>query len=237
LTFPADADAIPVLLQARASSIRLPGKVLRPLHGKPLLAHAVDRLRRCRSAQPVLIATSDDPTDDAVAALAAELGVACWRGPMDDVVTRLLDASHSLNAKAFVRICGDSPFIDPELVDRAVVLFRSGSFDLATNILSRSFPKGQSVEVIRRDALAAARPAMNAAEREHVTTYFYAHASRYRAVNFSASTDNSLIQLSIDTEADFAMAAAMMARMSRPPEEYGVEELLRLRDDVLMGPP
>jgi spore coat polysaccharide biosynthesis protein SpsF len=224
------------IVQARMASERLPGKSLRLVQGRPMLAYVIERLRRCGELAATMVATSIAAEDDAIASFCEKLGVACHRGPREDVLTRFLGAVEALSLPVFVRINGDSPLIDPAIVDRAVRLFAEGGCDLATNVARRSFPKGQSVEVISADALrlqAAQGP--TAEEREHVTLWFYRHPERVRIRNFAADTDMSGVQLSVDTADDFAAFAAIVEAMERPHWDYGLAELLELRRKIALA--
>lgn len=203
------------IIQARSSSVRLPGKMLRPLQGRPMIDWVVEAVRRAEAPgglDAVAVATSDEASDDALAARAATLGVAVQRGPLDDVARRMLDAAESLRCDAFVRISGDSPLLDSALIVRAVQLFRGGGYDLVSNVVVRSFPKGQSIEVIARAAMRAALAQMSTPdEHEHVTTYFYKHRDRFKIGSFTAETPMPTLQMSVDTPEDFARCAAVIA--------------------------
>ena len=169
------------------SSRRLPGKVLANVGGRPMLAWLVERVRRCRNISAFAIATSVNRSDDGIASLAAELDVPVVRGDLHDVVSRFLSAADQFNAEAFVRLNGDSPLLDPKLIDTAVSLFESGAFDVVTNVHPRSFPKGQSVEVVSMPALRLlAAQTGDLEDREHVTRYFYRCADAFpRASGFN----------------------------------------------------
>jgi spore coat polysaccharide biosynthesis protein SpsF len=222
------------VVQARMSSRRLPGKSLRLAAGRPMLAYVVERLQRCRELAAIVVATSTASDDDAIAALCREKRVACHRGPLDDVLARFLAIVDRYDLSAVVRISGDSPLIDPALVDAAARLFAESGVDIVTNVAPRSFPRGQSVEVVSAAALrriAAAAP--TAAEREHVTQWLYRHSDRCTMRNFAAPRDLSGIQLSVDTAEDFAAFAALVAAMRRPHWEYGLDDLLELRQALL----
>lgn len=225
-----------VIVQARCSSQRLPGKVLRPVAGRPMIQYLTERLARCRLVDKVVIATSTEHSDDDLAAWCEKAGLDCVRGPLDDVAGRFLLAARRHELDSLVRINADSPLLDPAIVDRAIALFAEGSWDLVTNVLVRSFPKGQSVEVIRTSLLAAAHPAMTAEEREHVTQHFYLHAASFRIGNFSHSEDLSALQHSVDTPEDFAAFSALVAAMTRPHWEYGLSDLLTLSRETASPP-
>src|SRR5262249_55762759 len=118
-TDPVSSQSIVAVLQVRMSSRRLPGKALRAIRGRALLGHVVDRVRRCCTIDGLLIATSTDPDDDAIAEFARTEAVELYRGALDDVAGRLLNAALAAQADALVRISADSPLIDPAIVDRA----------------------------------------------------------------------------------------------------------------------
>jgi spore coat polysaccharide biosynthesis protein SpsF len=221
------------IIQARFSSQRLPGKVLRPLCGKPLLAHLVDRLRRCTTLDLVGVATSTEPSDDAVAEFCAGAELACYRGSLDDVLGRISSAAQIFELDGVVRLSGDSPLLDPSLVSHAVRLFRQGGLDLVSNVQVRSFPKGQSVEIISAEALAqAADKARGAAEREHVTPFLYAHAELFRIRNLVARVARPTLQLSIDTAEDFARIEEILTAAGARADRLDLEEAAELAESL-----
>ncbi len=215
------------LIQARMSSNRLPGKVLHPIQGRPLLGHVIDRLRRCRTLDGIRIATSAHPSDAPIGDFAAAEGVAVHRGSLDDVAGRLLDAAIAARADGLVRISGDSPLIDPALVDRAVGMFRAERPDLVSNVVRRTFPKGQSVEVVAVAALRRACSRMTAdSEREHVTPWFYAHPDEVRIVGFEADPPHGALQLSVDTIEDLRRVEAILARLGGAACSHGLDTIV-----------
>jgi spore coat polysaccharide biosynthesis protein SpsF len=215
------------------SSTRRPGKVLSTVAGTPLLGHLIARLRLCSEVDDVRIATSDRPDDAPIAAFAESLGVAVFRGSLDDVSGRYLAAATGAGLDAFVRVTGDSPLLDPALVDRAVAIYRIGDADLVTNVLVRTFPRGQSVEVVNLAAYREQyRTMREAADLEHVTRALYARLDRLRVVSFTSGMPWGEIQLSVDTPEDLARFEAIIARMTRAPESYGLAEVIDLQADL-----
>jgi spore coat polysaccharide biosynthesis protein SpsF len=215
------------------SSSRLPGKVMRPLGGAPMLGALIGRLGQAGSISSVVVATSDRADDDAIADFCAATRTACFRGPLDDVAARLADAAQATGAAAFVRLSGDSPFMDPDLVDAVVGLFDRNDIDLATNIQVRTFPKGQSVEVVRVEALRRARAMMAPGEAEHVTPVFYRRAQDFRIANLASGHDWGAIQMSVDTPQDWALAERMIATMRRELGRYDVARLVALHQQCV----
>jgi spore coat polysaccharide biosynthesis protein SpsF len=220
-----------IIVQARCTSRRLPEKVLQPLSGRPMLAALLQRLRRCRSAGPPVVATSSLASDDPVAELAAREGVPCFRGSLDNVAERMFQAADSVGAAAFVRVTGDSPLLDPTLIDIASTLFQAMNCDLVSNTLVRTFPKGQSVEVIRTEALRASLPQMSQDEQEHVTLRFYRNPQAYRLINFTSGGAWADLQLSVDEPEDLDAARRLAQAEAEAGHPLGWEELAKLRRD------
>ena len=227
------SQSVVAILQVRLSSRRLPGKALRAIRGRALLGHVVDRVRRCRSLDGLWIATSTNHHDDAIAEFARREAVELYRGALDDVAGRLLNAAVAARADALVRINADSPLIDPAIVDQAVDLYRRQSPDLASNVVRRTFPKGQSVEVIAVPALERAIEAMTTAdEREHVTPWFYANPTRVRIVGFESADPRPQMQLSVDTLEDLLRAEAILARLGEPAAGHGLAAIIAAADAI-----
>lgn len=222
------------VIQARFSSRRLPGKILLELRNRPSLDYLVESLRHAALIDGIVLATSTDPSDDATAAFAAERRVSCHRGPLQHVALRLLRAAEEHRAEAIVRVSGDSPLMDPVVVDQAVKLFRGGRTDVATNVRPRSFPKGQSVEVIAVRALRRAVPQMaSAEEREHVTTHLYAHPDEYSISSFLAAEHRPEVNLCIDDAEDLARCTAILAALPGPPWQVGWRACVSAYDDYV----
>jgi spore coat polysaccharide biosynthesis protein SpsF len=195
---------IPALIFSRMDSSRLPGKALKPLAGAPVLAWVLHRLSRSRELDGIVVCTSTRAVDDPIAEIAEKMKTGLFRGATDDVLGRALAAAEYLNADAVVRISGDSPFMDPGLVDTVVQRFRDTAPDIATNVHPRSYPAGMSVEVIATASLQKINQAVTeAADREHVTTYLYRNAGDFRIENVAAPVSLRDVDLALDTPEDF----------------------------------
>ena len=156
-------------------------------------------------------------------------GVDCFQGSLTNVAGRFASVLDKYQCDAFVRVNGDSPLMDHRLIDRGIVLFRRGDFDLVTNVFPRSFPKGQSVEVLRSHIFLKAYNAMqDEDEMEHITRYFYKHSERFNIHNFSSKVDYSAIQLSVDTPTDMASFEGIINSMNKAHWEYTLEDILAL---------
>ena len=220
---------IGAIIQARTSSRRLPGKVLATLAGKPMLEHLIAGLRQASELDLLVLATSAEQGDDPIAAFAGRLGLPCHRGPLADVAGRFREAAGEHGLDGFVRVNGDSPLLDYRLVDRAVSMFRSGEFDLVTNVLPRTFPTGQSVEVLDARFFAALYELLeDPQDLENVTPYIYRHRDRYRVGTFESDPAYPGVRMAVDTEDDLARVESMLDRMAKPHWEYGVDALVSL---------
>jgi spore coat polysaccharide biosynthesis protein SpsF len=229
------SSVIPVhaIVQARMSSERLPGKVLRNVCGIPLLGYLIDRLEHCEGLDGVLIATSSDSVDEAVSRYAKERGIPCFRGDRNDVAARLIEAAKHFGIEHMARISGDSPLLDPAIVSQAMDIYRSQRPDLVTNVQRRTFPKGQSVEIFSLEMLSSAwHSGLSDSDKEHVTPYFYRHPEKYSIRNISYSGLRGDVQLSVDTESDLFRFEQIVGRLGAPYWRHGMEVVLRVCDSL-----
>ncbi len=201
-------------IEARMGSSRLPGKVLMDIHGKPALARLVDRLRACKTLTDIVVATSTDARDDAIAEWARAYGVALFRGSEEDVLDRVAKAQSALASDIVVEITGDCPLLDPEVIDLGVESFLANPCDILTNARIESYPAGTDVQVYRLTALqdVAAR-ITDAAVREHVTLYFYENPDLYRCIHLlaPASVRWPGLRCQLDYAEDLAFIRAVYA--------------------------
>jgi spore coat polysaccharide biosynthesis protein SpsF len=198
---------IGMLLFARMSSRRLPGKMLLPLGPTTLLERVVARARTL--AHPIVLATSVDASDDPLCDAASALGVPVFRGSLSDVLGRACAAARSAGFDAFARLCGDRPFLPLDDTRRGMALMqvrleRAEACDLVTNAHTRKVPPGLTMEVVRTEALERAHAnATSPDEHEHVTTAFYADGSGYAVEEVpSALQGLARVSLAVDDEAD-----------------------------------
>lgn len=224
---------IGAIVQARMSSQRLPGKVLHRVGGKPMLQYLLERLEHCRSLDRMVVATSTDESDDPIAAFCEAYGVDCFRGSLTDVAGRFKAVLDRYPFEGFVRVNGDSPLFDQSLVDRGVDIFRRGNHEIVTNLWPRTFPSGQTVEILKAETFRLGYSQMQEPEDlEHITQFFYKNADRFRICNFTAVADYNGLHLSIDTERDMKAFAEAVSNMVGPHWQYGLAEVVRLYDRV-----
>ena len=205
-----------MVIQARMGSTRLPGKVLADLGGRPLLGLQLARLERLADAE-IVVATSDLPGDDPVAALADECGVACVRGPEADVLSRIALAVATHPSEEVVRLTADCPLTDPGLVEAVLALRRATDADYAGNTLIRTFPDGLDVEVMTATTFATVdRDATEPLDREHVTRFVLRHPERFRSANLRSPRALAAERWTVDTSEDLDRVRAIVADLDDP---------------------
>lgn len=194
------------IIQARMGSTRLPGKVLLPLGGVPMVLQVAHRAARIAGVDDVVIATSTLPEDNALAICAVEAGVACFRGDQYDVLDRYYRCALERRASVVVRITADCPLLSPAVSSRVVAAFLGGGCDYASNCGSRTYPRGLDTEVISFDALGVAwREAVAPPDREHVTAFIEMRPERFRLRNVADpdAADHSALRWTVDEPADY----------------------------------
>lgn len=195
------------IIQARMGSTRLPGKVMLDLAGQPMLARDVNRVRRARTVNEVVVATTMKPDDDTIADLCAARDWPCFRGDEQDVLDRYYRAAAERKAEAIVRITSDCPLIDPAVIDLVVDEFtrHQPEADYVSNVIPhRTFPRGLDTEVFSFAALERAwREDRDPAWREHVTPYIYRNPDLFRIACVTDDGDYSHLRWTVDTPEDF----------------------------------
>ncbi|SYZ74701.1 conserved hypothetical protein [Candidatus Zixiibacteriota bacterium] len=217
------------ILQARMSSTRLPGKVLLPILGEPMLERQLERINRAEKFDHLIVATSVGREDDAVAAFCFERRVDCFRGDLENVLDRFYHAAKNYDAHTIVRLTGDCPLADPEIIDRAIALFETGKFDYVSNTVERTFPVGLDVEVFSTETLNDAwREAVLPSEKEHVTRYIYTHPHDFRIGQFTAEQNHSALRWTVDEPADYELVRKIYERLYPSNHNFTTRDILDL---------
>jgi spore coat polysaccharide biosynthesis protein SpsF len=233
------AGMVLAVLQARMSSTRLPGKVMADVAGAPMILRQIERLRRSRRLDRILVATSTDPSDDGLAAMLDLHGVPVHRGPLDDVLARYEGALKAHPTEILARLTADCPLADPEVIDAVVDLLISRGLDYAANTPARrTYPKGLDVEVMRAAALLqAAREANAPYEREHVTPYLYRHPELFAQAFVSQAADEGEVRWTVDRPDDLEFVRQVYGALYPGKPAFGSEEVrafVRSRPDLAM---
>lgn len=217
------------IVQARVSSSRLPAKVLRTILGHPMLARQLERLRRCKHVDQIVVATSDDPSDEAINELCSAESVQCFRGNLNDVLDRFYQCASKLQPAHVVRLTGDCPLTDPDLIDEVIGFHIHGDYDFVSNAIEPSFPDGLDVAVFRFRLLEQAwRLARLPSEREHVTPYMRRNAERGKIANYPGKPDRSHMRWTVDEPADFTFVCAIYERLYPDKPDFSSADIYRL---------
>jgi spore coat polysaccharide biosynthesis protein SpsF len=226
------------IVEARYRSSRLPGKVLMPILGKPMLARMLERVSRARTLDAIVVACPVGDEDDAVEDVAKSSGALCFRGSEDDVLARVVGAAQASGADVIVEITGDCPLHEPALIDKVVADYMLGGADFVSNILPYSTPRGTDVRVFAAESLAAiAERSTDPADREHVSLHYWEHPDQYRLRNVATEfpADASGLRLTVDTEDDLRFVRAVYDELYPGNPRFtlaDVIDLLAARPDI-----
>lgn len=223
-----------IVVQARMGSTRLPGKVLKDIAGRPMLSYQLERLRRVRRADRLVIATSERTADDAIEALCATESIACVRGSESDVLSRYHAAVERFPARTVVRVTADCPLIDPALVDEAIGAFEvaPGRYHYVSNMLESTYPYGMAVEVFSAQALRDAhREAKDPTEREHVTPFIYRRPERYRLKSLTMKPNLSHHRWTVDTPEDFDLVSRLLIALYPHKPQFTMRDVLDVLEE------
>ncbi|WP_415300327.1 cytidylyltransferase domain-containing protein [Candidatus Pelagibacter sp. Uisw_134_02] len=193
-----------VIIQARSNSRRFRNKVLFPIYGIPIIQYVVTRAKASKNVKKVIVSSSINKSDDKLIRYLKDKKINFYRGNLQNVALRLYKTAQKNKSKFFIRINGDSPLIDTHLIDKAIKIHNNAKkkFDLITNVFPRSYPKGQSVEIIKVSLFKKHIKKFSALEKEHVTMYFYKNFKNFNIKNFAFKGNKKIMNLSIDTKID-----------------------------------
>lgn len=219
------------ILQARMSSSRLAGKVLMPILGEPMLARQIERIRRSRKIDQLIVATSVESSDDAIEHACLQLRTECYRGSLNDVLDRFYHAAAPVGAQTIVRLTADCPLFDAGVADETIEQYRSGSYDYVSNCLVPTFPDGLDTEVMSFAALERAfHEAAKPSEREHVTPYIWNHPELFRVNGVQHTMDLSAYRWSVDYPEDFEFTEEVFQALYQAKPDFRMNDILKFLD-------
>ena len=213
------------------SSTRLPGKVLRPLAGSPMILREIERVRRCRRVDRLVVAISDDRTDDVLADVLQGAGVEVFRGPLDDVLARYAGALEAKGpAEHVLRLTGDCPLLDWRVIDAVIDRHLETGADYTANTWGRrSFPKGLDADIVKSEVLLeAAAEASDPYEREHVLPFIYRRPERYRLEGYEQAVDEGELRWTVDLPEDHDFVSAVYDALFPEDPAFSSDDVRRL---------
>jgi spore coat polysaccharide biosynthesis protein SpsF (cytidylyltransferase family) len=218
---------VPVILQVRTSSSRLPNKALLKVNEFPLIYWQIKRILRATLVEKIVIATTDDKSDDLLSTFLSSLGLEVYRGNKDDVLTRYLSVLRLFDFKKFVRLTGDCPLISPALIDEMIKLSLSNEYDYVTNNFPPTFPDGQDIEIVKTEALLELNTLVSDQNfREHVTLGFRKLVNAFTIYNLKSKVYNSDIRMTIDYIQDLDFITKLFSYFKNREIEIELEEII-----------
>ncbi|MET3698885.1 spore coat polysaccharide biosynthesis protein SpsF [Bacillus oleivorans] len=215
------------IIQARVSSSRLPGKVLKPIIGLPLILRQIERVKRSNYIDYLLVATSREPSDDPIEHLCKDNQILLFRGELDNVLDRFYHAALAFSPAHIVRLTGDCPLSDPELIDHMIEFHLHGNFDYTSNTIEPTFPDGLDVEVFRFTCLQQAwKEAALPYQKEHVTPFIYELPDRFKLGSYKNLKDLSHLRWTVDEPADFKLVKKIYEALYPVNPLFNTEDIL-----------
>lgn len=220
------------IIQARVSSTRLPGKVLKNIMGKSLLEHELLRIGQAKKLDKIIVAIPDKKEDNLLASIIEKTGVVVFRGAEDDVLDRYFHAAKKYHADIIVRLTGDCPLIDPRIIDKTIAYYLSGNYDYVTNANPPTFPDGMDTEVFSFTALKLAwEKADLISEREHVTPYIWKNRDIFKVGNLANKNDFSSIRLTVDEPEDLLLVEKIINELYPENPDFSLADILKLLEE------
>lgn len=215
------------IIQARVSSRRLPGKVLKEVCGKPLLELLAERVSRSKTIDHLIVATSSDSSDDAIKILCDRIQIPCYRGNLQNVLDRFYQAALLFQPQTVIRLTGDCPLIDPQIIDNIVLFYEKNNFDYASNTIKPTFPDGLDCEVFKYTALQKAwEESRLPSHQEHVTPFIWQHPERFRLGSFENKDDFSALRWTVDESEDFEFVRLVYEAFYNDDPLFGMGDIL-----------
>ncbi len=218
------------IIQARSGSSRLPGKILKPILGKAMLLHMLERVGRSKKLNGIVVATTDQSGDDKVEEIVKKAGGRVFRGSELDVLDRFYQAAKGEKADIVIRLTGDCPLMDPEVIDEVITHFENSQGKIDYTSTPSNYPEGLDIEIFPFSALEkSAQNATLPSEREHVSLYIKNHPELFMCATWTkGEIDNSKMHWSVDTENDFEFVKKIFEELYPTNPNFGKDDVLKL---------
>lgn len=219
---------IGIIVLCRFNSSRLPGKILKVINGKPILAYILERLSLLGDKYRIVVCTSEEKTDNPIAEYCDDHGVLCFRGDLDNVASRFLTCAKHFGFDIAVRINGDNLFADPGVIELVIEEMERKKYDFVSNVQGRTFPRGMSVEAVQVSVYEKYYHYFSDRDREHVMTFFYTWNEGRKHYVMNPEPIGSGMNMAIDTPEDFDRASRIVALMKEPHTSYSYKDIVNL---------
>ena len=218
-------------VEARMTSSRLPGKVLIPADGKPMLEHLLTRLKSVESVDEIVVATTTNKSDDVLSDLAKVLMVGCFRGSESNVMSRVLNAAQEVDADVIVEVTGDCPILDPDIIEQTIRIFLHNECDYASNVNIPSYPIGMDAQVFKTETLGRSYAmTRDPIDYEHVTRHIRQHPEIFKHINVVAPPELHWpeLGLALDEQADYELIKTIIEHFSKEEHPFRCRDVIEL---------
>lgn len=222
------SEKIGIIILARLSSSRLPGKILKRIKDKTILEYIVERIEQVIPKQDIILATSIEASDDKLASFASTIGIKVYRGSLDNVAARFIEAADYAGFDYAVRINGDNVFVDIPLLESMITLCAKRKPRFLSNVKGRTYPKGMSIEIVSVQYYNSLLRNINCDEhyKEHVTLYLYDNEQEgYIFFTNDEYPELKGLQMALDTQEDFDRTSVMINGFTKPHYKYNMKEI------------
>ena len=219
---------ITVIIEARTNSSRLPNKVIAKIEDKPMIFYVINRTKKIKSVEQVVLATTKEKNDQALLEIAEENGIIGFEGDTNDVLNRDYQCALKVSADPIIRITGDCPLLDPNVVENMLQFFLKNNYDYVSNRITPTYPDGLDAEIYSFETLQkTAQKAKWSSERELVTTYITKNPKNFKIFNYEQKTDLSNLRWAIDQKEDLKFVREVYSKM-KPKTDFSMTEMLEL---------
>lgn len=215
------------ILQARMGSKRLPGKVLKPILGMPMLFLEIERIQKSAKIDQLIVATTISPEDDVIEVLTQERGIHCFRGEVDNVLSRYVNSALNYRPEHVVRLTADCPFLDPKIIDSVIEKHLIEKNDYTSNVVFPTFADGLDVEILSYNTLIKIDSEATAPiEREHVTYYIHKNKEKFKIGSFTQDFDHSHFRLTVDNKEDFCLVELIFNHFYPISKDFSYDDII-----------
>ena len=220
-------DNIIAILQARTSSTRLPNKVLKPILGKAMILHQIERIQRSKLIDKLVVATSDEKEDKEIIKLCKDNGISVFAGSLNNVLDRFYQCYQKYPAHHIVRLTADCPLADWQVIDKTIQYHLTGYYDYTATSLK--YPDGLDVEIMKNEVLTNAwNNAKIPSEKEHVTHYINQRPAKFKIAKYDYEQDLSYLRWTVDEVADFILIEKIYQNLYVKKPSFLMEDILKL---------
>ena len=217
-----------IIIQARLGSKRLPGKVLKKINGKTILEYVINRLKKTKLSNNIIVATTNREEDKKIIKVAKKTNCHTFRGSTNNVLNRYYKAAVHYKVKNIVRICSDCPLIDPKIINKVYFFYLKNNYDYVSNKIFPSYPPGMGVEILNFQSLKKANKlTKNSYDKEHVTAYIYKNPKKFKIKNVGLKKKILNYRLVLDYIEDFKLISKILKHFNKQRKDFTLKDIIK----------